>query len=796
MKSRLASTVLAALLVAACAVTPPADTVAPSVTIASPGDGATVLSTGATFQGTATDNVGVHHMSYQVEGGEAVLIAILPGSSVDFSFTIALDVGQREVTITAFDAAGNAGSAAVTVEVAAGEAQIEGILGLPAPDEAFGAALASDAPGLREPARDPAFAPPLTGRIIVLVDHQALRLAMLAPDRAVSTDYARQFSREVAALAADQGLRVVNVIAPRLGLVVLEAPDGDAEAAAARLQSDRRVRASSPDHWQYPLAAPNDPFLADLWGLDMVRAQRGWEFSTGDDPVIVAVIDTGQGGPEGSVATAGHHDDLLANLVPGFDFVSCFDVLDAGLVTPDLVDDFPKMQWLDADDECGWDSYPIEEYELDTAGDPPWGTLFAVGSHGTHVAGTVGAVGDNATGVAGVNWTVSVQNLRGLGTAGGFSSDILAAGLYAAGEPVNINPDPGGDPDLIVNPTPARIINMSLGGGAFSSAADDTWTYIYEDLGVLIVAAAGNSATSSPHYPSGYDAVMAVSSIDLILDADGDPANGLQPRVTFTDFFSNFGPTIEVAAPGGLCWDDLNSYVVPVFPNGNCRGLGAHGYFSPFILSTTWRWYSTAAGSPPVPADRVDVPSYSWFAGTSMSSPHVAGAAALLFAIDPALTAAEAREILVRTAWDVDDSDIFGFGEPGWDQYYGWGVLNVAAAARAAGTGQVPAEGANPEPALWVVAVSEDGASSFGVRAGVDLNYSFPELPPGTYTLHAGWDLDGNGVIGETGEFYGRRLLAVAIGAGEQISGIDIIMERVHGPPLGALDLRSVQVIR
>jgi subtilisin family serine protease len=70
----------------------------------------------------------------------------------------------------------------------------------------------------------------------------------------------------------------------------------------------------------------------------------------------------------------------------------------------------------------------------------------------------------------------------------------------------------------------------------------------------------------------------------------------------------------------------------------------------PLILSTVWRWYQ---GS-----QRLDEGAYGFFAGTSMASPHVAGAAALLLSLNPNLTAYQLREILRQTATDVDDSQL------------------------------------------------------------------------------------------------------------------------------------------
>jgi subtilisin len=155
------------------------------------------------------------------------------------------------------------------------------------------------------------------------------------------------------------------------------------------------------------------------------------------------------------------------------------------------------------------------------------------------------------------------------------------------------------------------VINMSLGGSSGSTALQQACDNAYNS-GVLVVAAAGNSGTKGKRntigYPAKYASVMAVGAVD---------SNNTRAS------FSSVGSELEVMAPG------VN------------------------ILST-------------VPGNGYD--SYN---GTSMASPHVAGAAALVMAGNPGLSNVQVRQKLVNTAIPLGDAF-----------YYGKGVIDVYAATR------------------------------------------------------------------------------------------------------------------
>ena len=158
----------------------------------------------------------------------------------------------------------------------------------------------------------------------------------------------------------------------------------------------------------------------------------------------------------------------------------------------------------------------------------------------------------------------------------------------------------------------AKVINMSYGGGGGSSTEQNAINYAWSK-GLVLVAAAGNNSSSSPFYPAAFNNVVAVSATDK---SDN--------RTSFT----NFGSWVDVAAPG---------YYI----------------------------YTTKRGG-----------GYSNWIGTSFSSPQVAGLAALILSLNPALSNAQVVDLIKSNADDL--------GSAGFDQYFGWGRINVFQAVSAA----------------------------------------------------------------------------------------------------------------
>ncbi len=381
------------------------------------------------------------------------------------------------------------------------------------------------------------------------------------------------------------------------GEIVYRIPAGTMTALSAEGQRDRTLTAATalqamPDvlyaqpNYIYRIqdTTPNDVRYREQWhyfknGTGAGNSPGGiglpqvWDVTKGSLSVVVAVIDTG---------ILPNHPDIVGspNLLPGFDMISdTFMANDGDGRDPDPTDPGDAI----TTGECGggWPPSPQPN---------SW--------HGTHVAGTIG-VGNtnNGIGVAGVNWNVKVEPIRVLGKCGGTTADIADAIRWAAGMPV---------PGVPNNPNKALVINMSLGGeGACSndpveqSAINDAVAH-----GVTVVVAAGNSAEdASLSTPAGCNGVITVAASDF--------------RGNLVTRYSNFGPAVEIMAPGGDIQRDDNG-------DGNPDG----------VLSMV------------SPADGT----YAYYNGTSMASPHVAGVAALLLACQPTLTPAQVLARLQATA--------------------------------------------------------------------------------------------------------------------------------------------------
>ena len=343
-------------------------------------------------------------------------------------------------------------------------------------------------------------------------------------------------------------------------------PADEARAVAARLAARPDVLWAEADVRVYPTATPyipNDPYfpqMTDLWnggGAEdySVKAPLVWSEQRGSSSVVVAILDTG----------VTSHPDLNANVVPGYDFVSDVAVANDG----DARDPDPS-------DPGDWIT-PAEasygEFQGCEVSDSSW--------HGTHVAGTVAAVQGNALGVTGIAPEARIQSVRVMGKCGGYTSDIAAGITWASG---------GSVPGVPANPTPAKVLNMSLGGSGTCSAGSLYGTSIAGAIarGSTVVVAAGNENESLVnHPPANCAGVIAVTATD---------SRGQRSA------YSNYGDypgQATIAAPGGDFEVDSG------------------------ILSTV-----NAGTTSPVPAGATGV--YGTSQGTSMAAPHVAGAAALV----------------------------------------------------------------------------------------------------------------------------------------------------------------------
>jgi serine protease len=376
-----------------------------------------------------------------------------------------------------------------------------------------------------------------------------------------------------------------------------------------RLARDPLVEYAEPNFLRKPTRTPNDPAFDLQWHYGLINLPQAWDMATGSDGVTCALIDTG---------VLLEHPDLAARLVQGYDFIS---------------------DPLQANDGNGVDPDPNDP------GDDPRGQSSSF--HGTHVAGTLGAVTNNRTGVAGVTWQTRIMPLRALGADGGTDADITQAIRYAACLP-NIS-----------GTVPARnadIVNMSFGGPGYSQTLQNA-VRDARGQGVILVASAGNENSSEASFPASLDGVISVAAVDL---------NSRKAT------YSNFGPSIDLAAPGGDTGADLNG-------DGYVDG----------VLSTL--------------GDDQGEYSYRFYQGTSMACAHFSGVAALMLAVNPNLTPVDLDLLAAGTHPETTTRITRDLGEPGRDDLYGQGLIDAAQALIAAQS--VPGGGATL-PTGSILAVS------------------------------------------------------------------------------------------
>ncbi|MFJ7159986.1 S8 family peptidase [Streptomyces sp. NPDC101118] len=350
----------------------------------------------------------------------------------------------------------------------------------------------------------------------------------------------------------------------------------DVADVMAQFRADPDVAYVEPDGRAYAMATPNDTEYTKQW--DLFEATAGmnvpaaWDTTTGSG-VTVAVIDTGY------VA----HSDLASNVVAGYDFITSSTA---------------------ARDGNGRDSNPADAGDWSAAGECGTGSKASDSSwHGTHVAGTIAAATNNSKGVAGIAYGAKIQPVRVLGKCGGATSDIVDAITWASGGTVSGVP---------ANPTPAKVINMSLGGSGACTTTYQNAINAAVNRGTTVVVAAGNSnADASGFSPASCNNVINVASTN---------------RTGDRSFYSNYGSIIDIAAPGGetrRATDTPGTITTP--ENG------------------IWSTLNAGATSP-------GTENYEPYQGTSMAAPHIAGLAALLKSANTALTPAQIESAIKTNA--------------------------------------------------------------------------------------------------------------------------------------------------
>jgi thermitase len=317
---------------------------------------------------------------------------------------------------------------------------------------------------------------------------------------------------------------------------------GDPATVAARLNRSSLVQYAEPNLILKVNAIPNDPRFGELYGMDRIDAPEGWDAAgLGAFPA--------SGGVKIGIVDTGidqSHPDLSGQTVACAKSQGLLPILSGSIQVGQCTDD---------------------------------------NDHGSHVAGTIAAKANNGIGVAGVAFNADLVICKALGGPLGTGSTADVANC------INWVASQG-----------ARVISMSLGGGASTTlqqAVANAWN---SGNGAVIVAAAGNDGDGTLNYPAAYAEVISVAATD---SADARAS------------FSNANADVEIAAPG------VN------------------------VLST------------------VRGGSYATLSGTSMATPHVSAVAGVLRQLFPSDSAAAIRNRLDAAVNDLGPAGrdaSFGFG--------------------------------------------------------------------------------------------------------------------------------------
>ena len=334
------------------------------------------------------------------------------------------------------------------------------------------------------------------------------------------------------------------------------------------------LTSASPITGQWYLRAPTSSTIVDATSvLSSINAEAAWAITTGSASVVVAVLDTG---------VRKDHPDLAAKLLAGYDFVS------AGI----------------SNDGDGADPDPSDPGDYTSSEGSSW--------HGTQTAGLIGASTNNGIGMASVGRDVMLLPVRVLGTGGGYDSDIQAAMLWAGG--LSASP--------VANPTPAKVINMSLGASGACSAAYLDIVRQLNAAGVVVVAAAGNDglAVGTPANCQGTANGVAYGVIAVA---------GIRHAGTKVGY-SDLGPQVAIAAPAGNCVNSSGACLFPLLTTSNS------GTTTPVSDANGGSIYTSGGANASL--------------GTSFSAPLVSGTVGLMLSANPSLTPAQVLSFLKSTA--------------------------------------------------------------------------------------------------------------------------------------------------
>ena len=356
-------------------------------------------------------------------------------------------------------------------------------------------------------------------------------------------------------------------------------------------------------------------------------------------------------------------------------------------------------------------------------------TVDDVNGHGTFVASLAAGSVTNDEGIAGAGGDARLMVVQTGGSDGSFDDIQAAAAIVWA-------VDHG-----------ARIVNLSFGGPETSSTERKAIDYaVAHD--VLLVAAVGNNHDSGN--PVEYPAALLQP-----VGSNGQGGVGLAVGASTSSggraFFSNTGSYLSLVAPGESVF-------------GAVAGSSPTSRFPRVTL----------------PGSRAGL--YGYASGTSFAAPQVSGAAALVWAANPALTAAAVAEILEQTA----------SGGGTWNDELGFGVLDVAAAVRKAAptttsavVGPVAVAGSRAGRRITVTWQSP-GAVSYRVSLSSPLQARV--LAPSTTALSGSWTLPAGShtftvdALGPTGSVVSTASWSVSIAQASATLGLTTTRARGRAP--------------
>lgn len=364
----------------------------------------------------------------------------------------------------------------------------------------------------------------------------------------------------------DVGATVVSNLGNRRYQLLELATGVDDDAAVTQLEDDPAVRAAGRDGYSQLLAAPNDPGLPQLWGLDNtgsgvdgfsgavagadISALQAWEKTTGSTDTVVAVLDSGH--------RLGH-EDLSGRLWtnPG----ETADGVDND--GNGLIDDIHGADFAGPN---------IDLNPLQFDGDPT-DDVVNLGGHGVHVAGTIGAEGNNGKGITGVAPRSALLPVRVCGLSVSLDGIFCLFSSQIAG--INYAGSHG-----------ARVANMSFGGASGESLVRDAMA---QNPNTLFVVAAGNDGVDNdavPNYPCAWDP----STSGLSGAVDNVVCVAATNQADAKAGFSNWGAgSVDIAAPGT---ETYSTYVT--------RDIMRKDFEDPNPTFEGWtnRGFSPASGAP------------------------------------------------------------------------------------------------------------------------------------------------------------------------------------------------------